>query len=507
MTKHSLNNIFLCELDNIINNNYSNEESTNIILSTTELFETNDITEQTDLKEEKTITQINSIIDIIEEEEKEEENEKEEYIKTEPISYFINNETINIINNSYELNTIIFETNEITNNIYNQSESSIDLNSINIIYERNNESIIIKQQKIEDIRNDLINGKINFTNTSYKDENEDYLLIKEKDIIYQITTSDNQNNNEYEDISTIQLGECEKILKDTYKIDQNLPLIIFKVDYFKEGLLIPVIGYEIYHPVNNSKLDLNYCKDKIADFQIPVSINEDSSFKYDPNSEYYTDQCYPYTTDDGTDILLNDRKNEFINNNMSLCENNCTYGGYSQETKKAACKCEIGTKEMVISEIINSQNLLSNNFANSSSTSKMVTMKCFYTLFTKEGIAKNIGNYILLFMTLFFIILGISFNKFGYPLLIDKINELIYSNQSKNNICLKNKKKNIRKKKKSKTIKSEKNNKKSKGNKKILTLNKRIKNDVKKIKKKNLASSETNKSNSKIKLNQKKKSN
>ena len=56
-------------------------------------------------------------------------------------------------------------------------------------------------------------------------------------------------------------------------------------------------------------------------------------------------------------------------------------------------------------------------------------------------------------MTLFFIILGISFNKFGYPLLIDKINELIYSNQSKNknNICLKNKKKNIRKKKKSKT--------------------------------------------------------
>ena len=35
--------------------------------------------------------------------------------------------------------------------------------------------------------------------------------------------------------------------------------------------------------------------------------------------------CYSYKTEDNTDIILKDRRNEFIDNNMSLCENNCEY--------------------------------------------------------------------------------------------------------------------------------------------------------------------------------------
>ena len=33
--------------------------------------------------------------------------------------------------------------------------------------------------------------------------------------------------------------------------------------------------------------------------------------------------CSTTTSESGTDISLKDRKNEFINNNMSLCEENC----------------------------------------------------------------------------------------------------------------------------------------------------------------------------------------
>ena len=32
-----------------------------------------------------------------------------------------------------------------------------------------------------------------------------------------------------------------------------------------------------------------------------------------------------YNTEFKTDIILKDRRNEIINNNMSLCENNCEY--------------------------------------------------------------------------------------------------------------------------------------------------------------------------------------
>ena len=87
------------------------------------------------------------------------------------------------------------------------------------------------------------------------------LYIKDEDISYQITTTDNQNNNIYNNISTIKLGECENILKGIYDIDRNLSLIIFKIDYYLEGLLIPIIGYDVYHPKNKSKLNLSYCNE------------------------------------------------------------------------------------------------------------------------------------------------------------------------------------------------------------------------------------------------------
>ena len=96
-------------------------------------------------------------------------------------------------------------------------------------------------------------------------------------------------------------------------------------------MFIPIICYEIYHPRTKSKLNLSYCEKSSINYNIPVSINEDNLFKYEPNSDYYSDECYIYTTENGTDILLNDRKEEFIDNNMSLCENLCEYTGYDNE--------------------------------------------------------------------------------------------------------------------------------------------------------------------------------
>ena len=37
--------------------------------------------------------------------------------------------------------------------------------------------------------------------------------------------------------------------------------------------------------------------------------------------------------------VINDRQNEFIDKNMSLSENNCTFNGYDNKTKKAKCVC------------------------------------------------------------------------------------------------------------------------------------------------------------------------
>ena len=123
-------------------------------------------------------------------------------------------------------------------NIYNNSSS----NNNNDLNTQLKDNMIINIEKgiISHSMDELLN------NLTKGDKND--LLIIDSDISYQITTTDNQNNNKYNNISTIILGECENILKDKYEIDPNKNLLIFKIDYYKLGSLIPIIGYEIYHP-------------------------------------------------------------------------------------------------------------------------------------------------------------------------------------------------------------------------------------------------------------------
>ena len=148
---------------------------------------------------------------------------------------------------------------------------------------------------------------------------------------------------------------------------------------------------------------------------------------------------------------------------MSLCENNCSYNGYDNITKKAKCECTFKSKELVISELIN-QNDLSYNFTYKEESSNIITMKCVYTLFTKNGLIKNIGSYILLFTILLFLISMILFYKCGYNLLEDDIKEIIEiknENNIKNNLDIKekidigNKEKTNKKKKKKNKKKNE----------------------------------------------------
>ena len=89
---------------------------------------------------------------------------------------------------------------------------------------------------------------------------------------------------------------------------------------------------------------------------------------------------------------------------MSLCENICEYVGYDKENKKAICECGIRYKELLLSEIDNDNNLLSNNFSIDNSTSNIGTMKCYDILFSKDGLLTNIGSYILLIIIILHII-------------------------------------------------------------------------------------------------------
>ena len=399
------------ESTNVVENNektekLDNDESTNVV-------ENNEKTEKMDNDESTNIVENN------EKTEKMEKNEMTEEMENKESTYSSEEKTEkgeNINNNIITDVVQIFSSEnffKVTQQIYIESASK-------------------KDEIIKNIKNDLINGHLNSLLQNVTGGLKQDLVAKDNDIVYQITTSDNQKNNNYSNISTINLGECENILREKYNISDNLALIILKIDYYMPGILIPVIGYEIYHPTNKYQLDLNYCKDTLIKLNIPVSINEDKVFIHDPNSDYYNDECYTYTTDNGTDILINDRQNEYIDNNLSLCENNCTFIGYEQNTKKAICECETKPKIGLISDIIKDENILANDFNyTDDSTSNIATMKCIDTLFSKEGLLTNIGSYLLLFTLVFYAISVIIFYKCGYFMIEEKINEIV-RNKKKN---------------------------------------------------------------------------
>ena len=261
-------------------------------------------------------------------------------------------------------------------------------------------------------------------------ENKEDIISTKDNVQFQMTTSNNQKNNSNKNMSTIDLGDCEDELKRVYDIDKSLPLIIFKIDYFSPDSLIPIIGYEIYHPLNKTKLDLKYCEDILIKLNIPVTIDEENLFKYDPNSEFYNDNCFSYTTENGTDIILNDRKQEFSDNKLSLCENNCNYTGYDEGSKQSSCDCNIKNKMDTISELLNKPIELSNQFESEDSTSisgssNIVSIKCTKALFSKDGLKNNISSYILLIFIAHLLLSIILFIKCGYRLLVNDINDII----------------------------------------------------------------------------------
>jgi hypothetical protein len=170
--------------------------------------------------------------------------------------------------------------------------------------------ILLEDKYIMTLRELIINDNIIENIVKNK---TDYIR-KINNVTYQITTTDNQRNNKNYTISSIDLEDCEETLRYKYDINQSFPLIIFKIDYKSPDTLIPIVGYEIYHPLNKTKLDLSECKN--IKLNIPVSINENDLFKHDPNSNFYNDDCFSYTSENGTDIILNDRKQEFKDKNL-----------------------------------------------------------------------------------------------------------------------------------------------------------------------------------------------
>ena len=282
----------------------------------------------------------------------------------------------------------------------------------------------VKETIGQKIIDNIMDGSLDNILDNVINNNTNY-IVKEKNQVYQISTVSSQKNTIDNTMTIVDLGECENILKKENGLDEDEELIILKIDNYIEGLNIPIIEYVIFNKNGKKLLDLNYCEKTPISYYIPVLINQSDFYKYDSSGDFYNDGCNQYTSEYGTDMTLYDRKNEFNNNNYSLCETNCVYKSYNSESLKVECECKIKSNINFFSDINIDKNKLLQQFINIKKITNFWVIKCYKLVFSSKGLISNIGSYTLLIIITSNIICCIFFYKVGYHLLEVKTKKII----------------------------------------------------------------------------------
>ena len=307
---------------------------------------------------------------------------------------------------------------------------------------------LITENQLNKTYNELKN---NYLTSGYKGENK---IVETLNVIFQLSTLEGQKNTDYLDISSVDLGDCERDLIKINGIPEDMPLIILKTDIKADNLTKTYVQYEIYDPRNLNRLDLSICKNTIS-ISAPIELDNSISSLYDnmkesgynlfnENDSFYNDICSIYTSENGTDMTLNDRKNEIYNKSgkISLCQNGCELEYYNSTNRKAKCKCSPQINETKPS--LNSSNykfnlkIISDSFFTTLKYSNFLVLKCYKLAIYLSNIFTNIGRIFMTVIIILSLIISIIFCFYDNKKIDYYIKTII--NNKKNKVPKKDKK-------------------------------------------------------------------
>ena len=220
-----------------------------------------------------------------------------------------------------------------------------------------------------------------------------FYIINSNDYSIKISPIDNKNLT-----NQIDFGECENILrtKNNLTEEEQLILLIIEIDKQNKQSLNSQIEYAVYND-KKEKLDLSVCKD--LQIKINYEIKNDTQINIDLISNFsnngidvfnitdsfFNDICYPYISENDTDLILNDRI-KYIYQNYSLCDNNCSLLEINKESNTISCECNI--KEEISTEIEELE--FSQAVKSTFKDSNINVLKCYNLVF---NIKNNLNNY------------------------------------------------------------------------------------------------------------------
>ena len=243
-------------------------------------------------------------------------------------------------------------------------------------------------------------------------------------------------------LTFIDIQDCENFVKKESEIDENEELILLQMEYLDENYKIPIIEYKLFR-LNGKQLNISKCGDMKFIYYIPININETDEYKYNPESAYNNEICFQYTAENNTDKILYERRREFNEYNISLCENNCKFLGYNN--KRVECECPVEDKfNRYYNYTLSEKDNLIFRFPNNKMQSfNFGVIKCFKMVFTSEGFYDNYSSVAFIAIIALDIAGAIYFCFKGYKTLFAQIKTLNALKSNMNNNKKKNKINNI----------------------------------------------------------------
>ena len=384
------------------------------------------------------------------------------------------------------------ETDKRTENEKGEETENVDkstdkpLKAIDCIKEENEDCshITVKNDEYQELEDQVRNKVLN--TTTYQGEKK---VFKTANVIIQVSRYDDQEDDEEQ--SNIDLGNCEQILKTKHSIPDDESLIIIKSDIKSNNSYSTYVQYKIFHPESLQPLDLSDCSEEQISISSYVNITAGTKYLCNNFSEsghdlfnkkdsFYNDICVTYTTKNGTDMSLSDRQHVIEDTGSSnFCQVGCSLQSFNCTTQKAKCDCNVKETKIItnLNDLEFNADLIINLFGGFKYSNYLV-MKCYKLLMDFKLIQKNIG---FIFMTIIFISLLVLF--FIYICIGRRKIEYYIQTILKNRTIYINNKKTMRPTKKGENFKQ----KSKEGNNKSLT-NKKGKINIQKNNKKNTIS-------------------
>ena len=266
-------------------------------------------------------------------------------------------------------------------------------------------------ENCKNITDEKINLKIKEEILSLYAENSQMKEFKTQNYKAQVgnTSSEMTFLNPENDMPVIDLGYCETLLKEANGIPLDQSLIMIKIENTQEDNINDqknkILDVDVFDPITLKKLNLSICDNTTIDVYTPLIMSETNEeiYKnlidegYDPfdlSDKFYREICTPYTSENGTDVLLDERE-EFVYStiiNESRCMGNCEYVSYSLDTKYMKCECPVNNTYTTLDiKHISGENIYMSFMSVFKSTNYKV-MICYNLVFNLKIFVHNFGS-------------------------------------------------------------------------------------------------------------------